>query len=174
MKRIRWINKILAVLFVPGNTSASIKSQASISITIRWNWNAKSPWTMGSWKEWRGRREAVKSTSKNYTGSLSTTFRINPKATTLKRVTAASKGFTVKWTKQTKQTTGYQIQYATNSKFTSGAKTVTVTKNKTTSKKIINLKAKKKYYVRIRTYKTVSGKKYYSNWSKAKTVTTKK
>ncbi|MDO5549219.1 MAG: leucine-rich repeat protein [Eubacteriales bacterium] len=115
-----------------------------------------------------------KSTSKNYTGSLSTTFQINPKATTLKSVTAAKKGFTAKWKKLTTQTTGYQIQYATNSKFTSGAKTVTVTKNKTTSKKITKLKAKKKYYVRIRTYKTVSGTKYVSAWSKAKTVTTKK
>ncbi|MDO5549174.1 MAG: transglutaminase domain-containing protein [Eubacteriales bacterium] len=115
-----------------------------------------------------------KSTSKNYTDSLSTTFQINPKGTTLKSVAAAKKGFTAKWTKQATQTTGYQIQYATNSKFTSGAKTVTVSKNKTVSKKITKLKAKKKYYVRIRTYKTVSGKKYYSSWSKAKTVTTKK
>ncbi|MGI6170795.1 MAG: hypothetical protein ACOYIC_03550 [Butyricicoccus sp.] len=49
-----------------------------------------------------------------------------------------------------------------------------ITSNKTVSKKVTKLTAKKKYYVRIRTYKTVSGKKYYSSWSKAKTVTTKK
>ncbi|MGN0521072.1 MAG: fibronectin type III domain-containing protein, partial [Eubacterium sp.] len=75
----------------------------------------------------------------------------------------------------TTQTTGYQIQYSTSSKFTSKTtKTVTVSKNKTTSKTISKLKAKKKYYVRVRTYKIVSGKKIYSAWSKAKTVTTKK
>ena len=53
-------------------------------------------------------------------------------------------------------------------------KTVTVSSYKTTSKTVKSLKAKKKYYVRVRTYKTVSGTKYYSSWSKAKSVTTKK
>ena len=108
-----------------------------------------------------------------YSGSMSKTFVINPKATTLSSVTAASKGFTARWSKVTTQTTGYQLQYSTSSKFTS-AKTVTITSNKTTSKKITKLTAKKKYYVRVRTYKTVSGKKYYSSWSSAKAVTTKK
>ncbi|MBR1763701.1 MAG: fibronectin type III domain-containing protein, partial [Eubacterium sp.] len=82
--------------------------------------------------------------------------------------------FTAKWSKQATQTTGYQIQYATNSKFTKNKKTVTVKGTKTTSKTVSKLKAKKKYYVRVRTYKTVNGKKYYSGWSKAKTVTTKR
>ncbi|MGN0522144.1 MAG: fibronectin type III domain-containing protein, partial [Eubacterium sp.] len=77
------------------------------------------------------------------------------------------------WKKLTTQTTGYQIQYSTSSKFTK-AKTVTVSKNSTTSKTISKLKANKKYYVRVRTYKTVDGKKIYSAWSKAKSVTTKK
>ena len=72
-----------------------------------------------------------------------------------------------------RQSTGYQVTYAINSKFTSGKKTVTVSSSKTTSKKITKLKAKKKYYVRVRTYKTVSGTKYYSDWSKTKTVKTK-
>lgn len=63
--------------------------------------------------------------------------------------------------------------YARNSKFTSSKKTVTVSSYKTTSKKISNLSAKKKYYVKVRTYKTVKGVKYYSSWSKVKSVTTK-
>ena len=112
----------------------------------------------------------------NYSGTVKKTFTIKPKATTLSKVTAGKKAFTVKWKKQTSQTTGYQIQYSTSSKF-KGAKTVTVSKNKTTSKKISKLKANKKYYVRVRTYKTVkvNGKntKIYSSWSKAKTVKTK-
>ena len=108
-----------------------------------------------------------------YSGTLKAYFTINPKGTTLKTPIAGSKSFTTKWTKQSTQTSGYQLQYSTSSKFTN-AKTVTITSNKTTSKKITKLSAKKKYYVRVRTYKTVSGKKYYSSWSSAKAVTTKK
>ncbi|MDE5605347.1 MAG: fibronectin type III domain-containing protein [Eubacterium sp.] len=112
----------------------------------------------------------------NYSGTIKKTFTIKPKATTLSSVTAKSKGFTAKWKKLTTQTTGYQIQYSTSSKFSS-AKTVTVSKNSTTSKSVSKLKAKKKYYVRIRTYKTVkvNGKstKIYSAWSKSKSVKTK-
>ena len=109
-----------------------------------------------------------------YSGTLTKTFTINPKGTTLSSLTAASKGFTVKWKKYATQTTGYEIQIATDSKFTKNKKSYTVTKNSTTSKKLTKLTAKKKYYVRIRTYKTVSGKKYYSSWSASKYVTTKK
>ena len=79
----------------------------------------------------------------------------------------------MKWKKNRTQTTGYQIQYSTSSKF-KGAKTVTVSKNKTTNKTISKLKAKKKYFVRIRTYKKTAAAKYYSSWSKVKKVTTKR
>ena len=113
----------------------------------------------------------------NYSGSKSMTYNINPKGTGVSKVTAAKKGFKVTWKKQATQTTGYQVQYSTNSKFKK-AKTVTISKNKTTSKSVGKLSAKKKYYVRVRTYKTVkvNGKnvKLYSGWSKAKSVTTKK
>ena len=113
----------------------------------------------------------------NYSGSKSMTYNINPKGTSVSKVTAAKKGFKVTWKKQATQTTGYQVQYSTSSKFKK-AKTVTISKNKTTSKSVSKLSAKKKYYVRVRTYKTVkvNGKnvKLYSGWSKAKSVTTKK
>ncbi len=113
----------------------------------------------------------------NYSGTVKRTFTIKPKSTSISKLTSGRKRFTVKWKKLTAQTTGYQIQYSTSSKFKT-AKTVTVSKNKTTSKTIKDLKAKKKYYVRIRTYKIVkvNGKntKIYSSWSKAKAVTTKK
>lgn len=109
-----------------------------------------------------------------YKGSISRTFKINPKATSLTSVKPASKGFTAKWAKKTTQTTGYQLQYSTSSTFKSGNKTVTIAKNSTVSKKITKLKAKKKYYVRVRTYMTVNGTKYYSAWSAKKAVTTKK
>ena len=109
----------------------------------------------------------------NYTGKLTKTFIINPKGTSLSKLTAGKKKFTAKWKKQTTQTTGYQIQYSTNKNFKIGNKTVNISKNKTVSKAITKLKAKKKYYVRIRTYKTVSGKKYYSVWSSSKLIKTK-
>lgn len=115
----------------------------------------------------------------NYKGTVKKTFDIVPKGTSISKVTAKKKGFTVKWKKQSSQTSGYEIAYSTSRKFAKkDTKTATVKKSKTTSKSVSKLKAKKKYYVKIRTYKTVkvNGKsvKIYSGWSKAKKVTTKK
>ena len=122
---------------------------------------------------------AVKITFKGkYSGTKTLYFTIKPKATRISSLTAGSKKFTVKWKKQATQTTGYQVQVATNKKFKKNKKTVTIKKQKTTKATVKKLKAKKKYYVRVRTYKTVkiNGKsiRIYSGWSKTKTVTTKK
>ena len=112
----------------------------------------------------------------NCTGTVTATFTILPKGTKLSKVTAKKKKALVKWKKQTAQTTGYQIQYGRNAKF-NGAKITTIKKNKTVSATLKKLKAKKKYYVRIRTYKNVQingrSTQLYSNWSKAKTVKVK-
>ncbi|MFR5875658.1 MAG: fibronectin type III domain-containing protein [Eubacterium sp.] len=108
-----------------------------------------------------------------YTGIKYLYFNIKPKSTTIKSVKAGKKSFTVKWKKNASQTTGYQIQYCTSKSF-KNAKTVTVNSTSTVSKKVSGLKAKKKYYVRVRTYKHSCGVKTYSAWSKAKTVTVKK
>lgn len=108
----------------------------------------------------------------NYSGSVTKTFNINPQGTYITKLSKGSKRFTVKWKKRTTQVTGYQVRYSTSSSM-AGAKTTTITKNKTTSKTIKKLKAKKKYYVQVRTYKTVSGKKYYSGWSSRKYVKTR-
>ena len=122
---------------------------------------------------------AVKITFKGkYSGTKTLYFTIKPKATSISSLTAGSKKFTVKWKKQATQTTGYQVQVATNKKFKKNKKTVTIKKQKTTKTTVKKLKAKKKYYVRVCTYKTVkiNGKsiRIYSGWSKTKTVTTKK
>ena len=122
---------------------------------------------------------AVKITFKGkYIGTKTLYFTIKPKATSISSLKAGSKKFTVKWKKQATQTTGYQVQVATNKKFKKNKKTVTIKKQKTTKTTVKKLKAKKKYYVRVCTYKTVkiNGKsiRIYSGWSKAKTVTTKK
>lgn len=108
----------------------------------------------------------------NYTGSLTKTFVINPATTSISKLTAKSKGFTAKWTKKTTQVTGYQLQYSTSSSF-NNAKKVTISKNSTTTNTISKLAKNKKYYVRIRTYKTVNGTKYYSSWSSKKSIKTK-
>ena len=109
----------------------------------------------------------------NYIGSKTVSYKINPKGTTMSKVTAVSKGFTAAWTKQATQTTGYQIQYSLSSTFASGNKTALINKNTTLSKKVTGLTAKKKYYVRVRTYKTVDTTKFYSTWSPSLAVTTK-
>ncbi|MGN0654843.1 MAG: fibronectin type III domain-containing protein, partial [Oscillospiraceae bacterium] len=111
----------------------------------------------------------------NYIGKITKTFTIIPKDTSISKLSAKSKGFTATWKKQTIQTTGYEIQYSTSSKFTSKTtKTIKVTSAKTVSKTVSKLKASSKYYVRVRTYKTVSKTNYYSAWSKALSVKTKK
>ena len=69
--------------------------------------------------------------------------------------------------------TGYQLQYSTNKRFKTGRKTILIKKRDTVSKTIRKLKTKKKYYIRIRTLRVSAGEKYYSDWSKVKTVKTK-
>lgn len=108
----------------------------------------------------------------SYAGTKVKTFRIVPEGTSISKVTKGKKQFTVKWKKQSTQTTGYQIRYSTSSKF-SKAKTVTVKKNTAASKVVKKLKANKKYYVKVRTYKKIGNSTYYSAWSSYKTVKTK-
>lgn len=112
----------------------------------------------------------------NYIGAITRTFDINPKGTSLTgKVVARAKGFTAKWKKQTRNITGYQIQYSTSSKFSKKTTVTKTIKKKTTTKFVAKkLKAKKKYYVRVRVYHKVKGSPYYSDWSKVKSVKTKK
>ncbi len=92
-----------------------------------------------------------------------------PKNTKIKKLTSKKANLTITWSKVS-GVKGYQIQVATDKKFKKNKKTVTVKKQKNTKTTIKKLKSKKKYYVRIRTYKTSNGKKIYSSWSKAKTI----
>ena len=95
-----------------------------------------------------------------------------PKNTSIKKLKKSKKAIVVNW-KKVSGIKGYQIQVATDKKFKKNAKTVVVKKQKTTTATIKHLKSKKKYYVRIRTYKTSNNKKVYSSWSKVKSVVTK-
>ena len=101
---------------------------------------------------------------KKYSGK--TTFRINLQKTTLSSTKSSRKGqLQVTW-KKTAGNAGYQIQYATNAKF-SGAKTKNTKATRYTFK---GLKSKRKYYVRVRTYKKVGSNYWYSKWSNVRNV----
>lgn len=105
----------------------------------------------------------------NYAGSGGATFTIVPKGTSISKLKAAKRGFTAKWKRQALEVGGYKLQYSLKKNF-SRAKTVTVKKAKATSKKIGKLKSKKRYYVRICTFKKAAGVTYCSPWSKPKSV----
>lgn len=110
----------------------------------------------------------------NYKGKLVKKFTIVPKGTSISgAVKAQKKSLTVKWKKQKKSIDGYEIWCSTSKKFTKSA-TVKKTAKKTAVKLTVKkLKARTGYYVKVRTYKKVNGEKYYSSWSKVKSVRTK-
>ena len=113
----------------------------------------------------------------NYKGTATKQFTIYPKSTKLTSVKSKRKGFWASWKKQSTQISGYELAYSTDSSFRNRkAKLVSTSKNKT-QKTVGGLKKRKRYYVRIRTYKNISlngaATKLYSSWSKSKKVTAK-
>ena len=120
-------------------------------------------------------KPAAKATAKKTTKAKEVVNKKQKKAE-FKKAKGSKKAIALTWAK-VKGVKGYQIQVATDKKFKKNKKTVTIKKQKTTKKTVKKLKAKKKYFVRIRTYKTkkIKGKntKVYSSWSKAKSVKTK-
>jgi len=131
---------------------------------VDYTWSCKGGKAVGSYK--------VTITGKGaYAGTKTATFKVVPKPTSASKPTAAKKAFTVKWKKLSKaalkQVTGYQVRWSTSKKKTASA-------GKKCSFRVSKLKAKKTYYVQVRTYKKVGKATYYSAWSKAKTVKTKK
>ncbi|MBR1629694.1 MAG: fibronectin type III domain-containing protein [Lachnospiraceae bacterium] len=107
----------------------------------------------------------------NYLSASKTiSITVIPSGTSLSSLrNGATRKMIVKW-KKNSTVSGYEIQYSTSSSFKSGNKKATVSRASTVSKTIGSLSKGKTYYVRIRTYKTVGGKKYYSSWSGAKKV----
>ena len=107
----------------------------------------------------------------NYKGSVNKTFTIVPKGTSAKLASPKKTVLKISWKKQAVQTSGYEIQYSTASKFPAKSTKKAVVKNpKLTAKTIKKLRSKKKYYVRIRTYKKAGKKTYYSSWSKTENI----
>lgn len=94
-----------------------------------------------------------------------------PAKTKVQKISTGKKSITAQW-KKVAGVSAYQVQIATNKKFSKDKKTFKVSK-KSTKVKIKKLKAKKVYYVRVRSYKKVNGKKVYSKWSTVRKVKTK-
>jgi hypothetical protein len=108
-----------------------------------------------------------------YKGTITKTFNIKPAK--LKSVSVSKQGtggIRVKW-KADSKVTGYQIVYSTDSNFVKDKHYVTVKKKSTTSKAITGLASGKKYYVKVRAYKTVNGKKIYGAYNKVKSIKVK-
>ncbi len=142
-------NKKIATVNSKGKVTAKSPGKVNITVKAKGNDNYKS-------------------------ASKKVAITVKPKAASLKSVkSASSRQMTVKW-KKSSGITGYQIQYSTSKTFKSGNKKKTVKGASKTSQKISSLKRGKTYYVRIRTYKTVSGTKFYSSWSEAKKVKVKR
>ncbi len=109
-----------------------------------------------------------------YTGDVSGSFIIKPAKMKIKKVTSPkAKAVKVSWSKAGGKVSGYHVQIALNKKFTKGKKSYYVKKGSAVSKTITKLKKKTKYYVRLRAYKTVGGKKYWGAYSAVKAVKTK-
>ena len=158
------------------STKAFTGKNITQSITVKYNGKTLkngTDYTFSYSNNKKVGKATVKITGKGkYCGVITKTFKINPAKQEIQKLTAKSKAFFVDWA-QKGSATGYEIQYATNSKFTR-AKKVTITNNKTDKTTVSKLSGKKKYYVRVRSYTTVNGTKYYGAWSASKSVTTKK
>lgn len=115
---------------------------------------------------------SVKVTFKGkYSGTVTRTYTIVPKTTFITKAKAAGSKIILNWKKQNVQSSGYQIQYALDSSFKKSVKTVNISSSKTVKKNLTGIKKNKKYYVRIRTYKSDKNSgKIYSSWSSAKIV----
>ena len=102
-----------------------------------------------------------------YSGTAA--FKINLKKTKLSSAKSTKKKtFTTTW-KKTGGNSGWQVQYSTNKKFRSGVRTVNL-KSSNTRLTVRNLKNRKNYYVRVRSYKKVGRQSWYSRWSSVKSV----
>ncbi len=175
--------KVTPIVSVSNCTYNGKTKKPSVTVTLRGEKISSKYYTVkyGSGRKKVGtytvavtlKQNASKKTT-SYVTSAKATFKIVPAKTKLKKLKAGKKKITATWTKKTAQVTGYQVQVSTSKAFTEKTtKSYTVKSAKTVKKTISKLKAKKRYYVRVRTYKTVKGTKYYSGWSNTKNVKTK-
>ena len=127
-------------------------------------------------KTYKFRVRALRKTrGKTYKGDYSyITAETKPAKVKMKMLTSTkAKQAVVVWT-PVSGANGYQVKYSTSKKFTKKTtKSVTVKKQKSKKVTLKKLKKGKKYYVKLRAYKTVNGKKIFGAYSKVKTVKVK-
>lgn len=121
--------------------------------------------------KWSQNRAAGKATvtitcKGDYKGTLTASFIINPNVAKLSSVKKKGSTITIQWKKQTgAEASGYEVLYSTDKSFKKSVKSINIKKNSTAKATIKKINKKKKYYIKIRTYKTVGGVKYFSTWS---------
>lgn len=118
-----------------------------------------------------GRAKVTITGKGGYKGTVVKYFKILPAKQKIKALTPLANSFAVTWTKDS-GVTGYQVMYGTKSDLSDG-KSVDITSNTKGKKTVKGLKAKKTYYVKVRSYKNVGNSKYYGAWSDVKKVKTK-
>ena len=144
------------------SSSSSVKVSSSGKVTIAKNYVGKATITI-----------SVAQKGIYNAASKKVTVTVKPAKTVISQVTnSAANKVTVKW-KKPAGVGGYQIQYSVKSDFSTAGK-LTITSGSTLSRVISSLVKNKKYYIRIRAYKKVSGTNYYGAWSAVKSVTIKK
>lgn len=161
-----------------GDTKFSLNAKAKTAITYK----SSNPKIVSIDKKGKVTVKAIGSakititavgTNKYKKAQKQVTITVIPKETSISKLKSYNTKINVSWKKHKQAISGYQIQCSTDKKFKNDCKTIVIKSKNSTSKMVKNLKNKKKYYFRIRVYKTVAQKKYYSNWSKVKSIKTK-
>lgn len=134
--------------------------------------STKASITYSKGRKYVGKYKVTVKGKGKYAGTKTLYFTIKPKTSFVKAAYSYKGALKAVWAKRTTQVSGYQFSYSPSTVW-ANAKTYTSTSNKVTSKKVTGLQSKTKYLVKVRTYKVVKGKRYYSDWSKTRTVTTK-
>ncbi|MCD7746701.1 MAG: InlB B-repeat-containing protein [Lachnospiraceae bacterium] len=152
-----------ASAFGPLSYTSSNKNVVTVSskgkVKMKGYGTAKIKITAAGWSDYKKATKTI-------------TVTIAPAKMTLSSVTSpSSKTMVIKWKSDTKAS-GYQIQVSTSEMFTSGTTTSNSTSNVKNKKATLkNMTKNKTYYVRIRAYKKINGKKVYGSWSAVKSVT---
>ncbi|MBP3877520.1 MAG: fibronectin type III domain-containing protein [Lachnospiraceae bacterium] len=110
----------------------------------------------------------------NYSGSVSKRFTILPHPVSLTRVTPDGNGVRVEWETNNSQTTGYRVEYSTNSSFRSNNYVRTITGSNIGHTTLKDLTSGRIYYVRVQAYRVTGGSRFYSSWSRYRTVVPRK
>lgn len=181
---------------IPLKKATGLKSQALSTTSVKFSWNAVAgaeAYTLyyktgsGKWKKvnaknkttvtvkklkagttYKFKVEAVTGGNRSESSTVNATTK--PAAVNLSRVSSKKKKEVIVEWKKVAGVTGYEVQYSTAKNFKKGTKTVTIKKQKTVKTIVKKLKSKKKYYARVRAYKTVNNVKVYGAWSKVKNI----